>query len=76
MFYCTGHVPGMQYRVNGCASAREPHLLSALILRICMTPRFVLRVYEGESNENRKTEIKIRNIAPLSYKLADMLPVL
>jgi hypothetical protein len=31
--------------------------------------------YEGESNENRKTEIKIRNIAPLSYKLADMLPI-
>jgi hypothetical protein len=34
------------------------------------------RFYEGESNENRKTEIKIRNIAPLSYKLADMLPML
>jgi hypothetical protein len=33
-------------------------------------------IYEGESNENRKTEIKIRNIAPLSYKLADMLPML
>jgi hypothetical protein len=32
--------------------------------------------YEGESNENRKTKIKIRNIAPLSYKLADMLPML
>jgi hypothetical protein len=32
--------------------------------------------YEGEPNENRKTEIKIRNIAPLSYKLADMLPML
>jgi hypothetical protein len=32
--------------------------------------------YEGESNENRKTEIKIRNIAPLSYNLADMLPML
>jgi hypothetical protein len=32
--------------------------------------------YEGESNENRKTEIKIRNIAPLPYKLADMLPML
>jgi hypothetical protein len=28
------------------------------------------------SNENRKTEIKIRNIGPLSYKLADMLPML
>jgi hypothetical protein len=35
-----------------------------------------LWMYEGESNENRKTEIKIRNIAPLSYKLADMLPML
>jgi hypothetical protein len=35
-----------------------------------------LVIYEGESNENRKTEIKIRNIAPLSYKLADMLPML
>jgi hypothetical protein len=35
-----------------------------------------LPLYEGESNENRKTEIKIRNIAPLSYKLADMLPML
>jgi hypothetical protein len=34
------------------------------------------QIYEGESNENRKTEIKIRNIAPLSYKLADMLPML
>jgi hypothetical protein len=33
-------------------------------------------MYEGESSENRKTEIKIRNIAPLSYKLADMLPML
>jgi hypothetical protein len=32
--------------------------------------------YEGESNDHRKTEIKIRNIAPLSYKLADMLPML
>jgi hypothetical protein len=32
--------------------------------------------YVGESNENRKTEIKIRNIALLSYKLADMLPML
>jgi hypothetical protein len=32
--------------------------------------------YEGESNENRKTGIKIRNIAPLSSKLADMLPML
>jgi hypothetical protein len=38
-------------------------------------PSFV-SMYEGESNENRKTEIKIRNIAPLSYKLADMLPML
>jgi hypothetical protein len=36
----------------------------------------VEEIYEGESNENRKTEIKIRNIAPLSYKLADMLPML
>jgi hypothetical protein len=35
-----------------------------------------IHTYEGESNENRKTEIKIRNIAPLSYKLADMLPML
>jgi hypothetical protein len=35
-----------------------------------------IKIYEGESNENRKTEIKIRNIAPLSYKLADMLPML
>jgi hypothetical protein len=33
-------------------------------------------MYVGESNENRKTEIKIRNIAPLSYKSADMLPML
>jgi hypothetical protein len=33
-------------------------------------------IYVGESNKNRKTEIKIRNIAPLSYKLADMLPML
>jgi hypothetical protein len=33
-------------------------------------------MYEGESNENRKTEIKIRNIALLSYKLADMLTML
>jgi hypothetical protein len=32
--------------------------------------------YVGESNENRKTEIKVRNITPLSYKLADMLPML
>jgi hypothetical protein len=32
--------------------------------------------YVGESNENRKTEKKFRNIAPLSYKLADMLPML
>jgi hypothetical protein len=32
--------------------------------------------YVGESNENRKTEIKIRNIAPFSYKSADMLPML
>jgi hypothetical protein len=32
--------------------------------------------YVGESNENRKTQIKIRNIAPLSYKLTDMLPML
>jgi hypothetical protein len=32
--------------------------------------------YVGESDENRKTEIKIRNIVPLSYKLADMLPML
>jgi hypothetical protein len=32
--------------------------------------------YVGESNENRKTEIKIRNITPLSYKLADMLAML
>jgi hypothetical protein len=34
------------------------------------------KLYVGESNDNRKTEIKIRNIAPLSYKLADMLPML
>jgi hypothetical protein len=33
-------------------------------------------IYGGESNENRKTEIKIRNIMPLSYKLADMLTML
>jgi hypothetical protein len=33
-------------------------------------------IYMGESNENRKTEIKIWNIAPLSYELADMLPML
>jgi hypothetical protein len=38
--------------------------------------RPIVVLYEGESNENRKTEIKIRNIAPLSYKLADMLPML
>jgi hypothetical protein len=36
----------------------------------------IIIIYEGESNENRKTEIQIRNIAPLSYKLADMLPML
>jgi hypothetical protein len=42
-------------------------LCLALLVTLC---------YEGESNENRKTEIKIRNIAPLSYKLADMLPML
>jgi C4-dicarboxylate transporter len=35
-----------------------------------------VKTYEGESTENRKTEIKIRNIAPLSYRLADMLPML
>jgi hypothetical protein len=35
-----------------------------------------LEKYVGESNENHKTEIKIQNIAPLSYKLADMLPML
>jgi hypothetical protein len=35
-----------------------------------------IAMYEGESNENRKTEIKIRNIALLSYKLPDMLPML
>jgi hypothetical protein len=34
------------------------------------------RYYVGESNENRKTEIKIWNIAPLPYKLSDMLPML
>jgi hypothetical protein len=33
-------------------------------------------LYIGESNENHKTEIKIRNIMPVSYKLADMLPML
>jgi hypothetical protein len=33
-------------------------------------------IYVGESNENHKTEINFRNIAPLSYKLADMLPML
>jgi hypothetical protein len=41
-----------------------------------LNPLFNALEYEGESNENRKTEIKIRNIAPLSYKLADMLPML
>jgi hypothetical protein len=35
-----------------------------------------MTIHIGESNENRKTEIKIRNIAPLSCKLADMLPML
>jgi hypothetical protein len=39
-------------------------------------PSGTRKYYEGESNENRKSEIKIRNIAPLSYKLADMLPML
>jgi hypothetical protein len=33
------------------------------------------RLYVGQSKENRETEIKIRNIAPLSYKLADMYPI-
>jgi hypothetical protein len=33
-------------------------------------------MYMGESNEYRKTEIKIRNIAPLPYKMADILPML
>jgi hypothetical protein len=37
---------------------------------------YIAHSYVGESNENRKTEIKIRNITPLSYKLADMLPML
>jgi hypothetical protein len=45
-------------------------------LRITDAYQFFKISYEGESNENRKTEIKIRNIAPLSYKLADMLPML
>jgi hypothetical protein len=45
------------------------------LARPSSSPTFIFK-YEGESNENRKTEIKIRNIAPLSYKLADMLPML
>jgi hypothetical protein len=50
-------------------------LVSSTRLCVCTAHRVILK-YEGESNENRKTEIKIRNIAPLSYKLADMLPML
>jgi hypothetical protein len=44
--------------------------------KVVLKNTFLLEKYEGESNENHKTEIKIRNIAPLSYKLADMLPML
>jgi hypothetical protein len=47
------------------------------LLETCYWKHMPLQhIYEGESNENRKSEIKIRNITPLSYKLADMLPML
>jgi hypothetical protein len=49
-------------------------VINVLIKQGCIDSNFI--IYEGESNENRKTEMKIRNIAPLSYKLADMLPML
>jgi hypothetical protein len=52
-----------------CWKIQSPLALSVMMLQISL-------IYDGESNENRKTEIKIRNIAPLSYKLADMLPML
>jgi hypothetical protein len=50
-------------------------LHNEFVILLCIFHSWVIK-YEGESNENRKTEIKIRNIAPLSYKLADMLPML
>jgi hypothetical protein len=32
-------------------------------------------IYEGESNENPKSAIKIRNTAQLSCKLTTMIPI-
>jgi hypothetical protein len=54
-----------------------PHHMWPIYAFICSWHHDNIKMlYEGESNENSKTEIKIRNIAPLSYKLADMLPML
>jgi hypothetical protein len=63
--------------MNISLSKSQTLMLKEIISKLLDYPRFVwFSDYEGESNENRKTEIKIRNIAPLSYKLADMLPML
>jgi hypothetical protein len=60
--------------VTPLISVHFPHVTKEVCKKFTSMP--VSNKYEGESNENRKTEIKIRNIAPLSYKLADMLPML
>jgi hypothetical protein len=59
-------------------SGKWMHLVISMPHTVMSDLLLYIRVYlyVGESNENRKTEIKIRNIAPLPSKLADMLPVL
>jgi hypothetical protein len=69
-----------------CNIAKNRNSLSGQLFPSFLDPKALLmrriidgnlsQMYVGESNENRKTEIKILNIAPLSYKLADMLPML
>jgi hypothetical protein len=71
---------GAEGNIKLCVSDRTTDMAGSFSAALQRThskkPRVGRYIYEGESNENRKTEIKIRNIALLSYKLADMLPML
>jgi hypothetical protein len=67
------HSSGKTGEKHGECLWRQSVSWSELVPSISLTQ--IRGMHVGETNENRKTEIKIRNIAPLSYKLADMLPM-
>ena len=54
---------------------KQRHVSAVRICQKCKVRTSCSNIYEGESNENLKSAMKIRNTSPLSCKLTMMLMV-